>query len=496
MSLYDLEVEKDFLGILLNNPDVWGEIHWIAEKDFSQPHRPFFVVIKQQLENHEKVLSTVLISERIKSYNIDLKVDAYDYIESLKLRTRLSEKTEILPILKELKRLTVRRELIQKCEEAQKKLREDKSLDAEGMVGVVTNSLTSVNTDFYKSGETEDLMDGTIEMIEERGENEKEDLGYVGVLPSIDKTIGPLIHPGSFCNISARSGVGKSSLGFFYSSLTAELHENIYLLWLDAGEMTKEQLQFRATCCLSKGRVPLWALRSGVWRKNKEWVDIIRGDVWPRVRGLIQRIDYRSVGGLSPKEKVNLMRRHYYRKVPKDGFLCIVDDYLKGMESLNRETKEYQAIGYYASDVKSLVTEEINGGFMTFTQSNRTGISKGKKASEIVDNDSVISISDRIKDNCTTNFLMRFKVMEELAKEENKFGNILLKNLKTRDGLGRDFESFIRPIKLSNGQFAEDYFNLDYHNFYFKDKGLYSEMLNRLGQVTVDLSTGQHEVIL
>jgi hypothetical protein len=135
------------------------------------------------------------------------------------------------------------------------------------------------------------------------------------------------------------------------------------------------------------------------------------------------------------------------------------------------------------------VTEEINGGFMTFTQSNRFGISKGKKIEDIVDNDSVVSISDRIKDNCTTNFLMRFKVTEELAQQKNAFGNIALKSLKTRDGLGRDFESFIRPIKLSNGQYTEDYFNLDYHGFHYVDKGLCSQMLATLGHVAVDTST-------
>jgi hypothetical protein len=282
--------------------------------------------------------------------------------------------------------------------------------------------------------------------------------------------------------------VGKSSFGFFYSVSTVEKHPDMRLLWLDAGEMTLQQLQFRAAACFSKGRVPLWALRSGQWRKNKDWVDVIRGDVWPRVQRLIGRCEFKNVSGMSAKEKTNYMRRHYFNKVGKEHFLVVVDDYLKGMESLNKETKEYMSIGYYTSDVKNLVTDEINGGFMTFTQSNRMGISKGKKIEELQDNDSVISLSDRIKDNCTTNFLMRFKVMDELSREKNSFGNMVLKNLKTREGLGRDFESFIRPIKVGNG-YVDDHFNLDYHGFYFEDKGRHADMLRMLGHTAVDLST-------
>lgn len=489
-SLYSPDLEQHFLGLLLNyGSDLWSEVNLISEKDFAEVRRPVFQVIKLQLDaTPPQPISPIILVEKLKSYGRTTigEVDSLTYLEGLQRRGRLIEKKDAMGILKELKKQTVKRELIEKCDKAKAEVMRANNI--EDIVSAVTATISSVNTEFFKSGETEDIFSDMVEVIEERGNQQTEDLGYVGVFPSIDKTIGPLISRSSFCNVTARSGVGKSSFGFYYSVLTAEKYPECYLLWLDAGEMTKQQLQFRAACCFSKGRVPLWALRSGAWRKNKEWTDIIRGEVWPRVQKLIGRVEYRSVGGMTAKEKTNFMRRHYFNKVGKDHFLIIVDDYLKAMESLNKDTKEYQSIGYYTSDVKNLVTDEINGGFMTFTQSNRFGVSRGKKADEIIDNDSVISLSDRIKDNCTTNFLMRFKVPEELAREKNMFGNVVLKNLKTREGLGRDFEKFVRPIKLSNGQFAEDYFNLDYHGFYYQDKGLYSEMMANLGHIAIDLS--------
>jgi replicative DNA helicase len=378
----------------------------------------------------------------------------------------------------------VKRQLIAACK---KTILEVEKVDSlEEMTNAVTSTISAVNTNYFKDGETTDMFATMEANIEERGAAEKEDAGYVGVLPSIDSTLGPLIHPGSLSLICARSGNGKSSFGFHYVVHTAELYD-LPILWMDKGEMTVEQLQFRAACCFAKGKVPLWAVRSNGWRKKPEWVDAMRGEVFPRVRKLKGKFQFKSIAGLSRLEMISFMKRYYYNKIGRGNFLILVDDYLKGTESMGKDTKEYQEIGYYTSAVKSLVTEDINAGFMTFAQTNRFGVSKGKKAEDIVDNDSIISLSDRIKDNCTSVLLMRYKVMEELAREKNAFGNVLMKVTKIRDGLGRDYDKFVRPIKLAKG-YADDYFNLDYHGFHYRDMGLFSQVCDRLGHTAIDLS--------
>ncbi len=342
---------------------------------------------------------------------------------------------------------------------------------------------------------TQELFSSIVDLVEERGNNpvEPEAIGYMGVFPSVDLSLGALIGKAQFVNVSARQGNGKSSFAFFYTVMTAERH-NLPILWCDAGEMTLEQLQFRAVCCLSEGRVPLWAVRSGKWRNNVEWERIIRKEIWPRVKKL--RLYYRSVSGMSPKDKVAFMRRFYLNKIGRGNFLIIVDDYLKGVESmLNKHSQEYQEVGYYVAAAKTLVTEEIDGSFWTSTQSNRTGVYKGKKAADIVDNDSVVSLSDRINHNATHSFLMRYKVPEELAAEKNQFGNMVLKVLKTRDGMGRDYEQFIRPIKLPSGGFAENYFNINHQTFYYRDMGWFSKMLEMVGQGVVQMDAAGDKTI-
>lgn len=483
LFLYD--VEQDLLGLLLSVPEVWPDVQFISRDEFSEVRQHLFDVIKQQLDTNQSVAPSIL-TEKLKSYGQTTTgdVDTFVYLDGLSRRGKLIDKKHALELAKELKKATVKRQLRAACLKAAKDV--EKANTFEEMTNVVTTAVTSVNTEYYRGGETSDLF-GTMEAnIEARGNQEKEELGYVGVLPSIDSTLGPLLHKSGMSLICARSGNGKSSFGFFYSVLTAERH-GLPILWLDKGEMTEEQLQFRAACCFSQGKIPLWAVRSNGWRRNKEWVDIMRGEVFPRVRKLRGKFHFKSVAGLSRKEMVAFVKRYYFNKIGRDNFLIVVDDYLKGVEAMGKDSKEYQEIGYYTSAMKSLVTDEINAGFMTFAQTNRFGVSKGKKVEDIVDNDSVISLSDRIKDNCTSVLLMRYKVMQELAAEKNAFGNVLIKVSKIRDGLGKDYDKFVRPIKLAKG-YADDYFNLDYSGFHYRDMGLFSEVCKRLGHTAIDLS--------
>ena len=274
--------------------------------------------------------------------------------------------------------------------------------------------------------------------------------------------------------------MGKSSFGFYYCVWVAEKF-SLPLLWLDSAEMTVEQLQMRAVCCLSEGKIPLWAVRSGEWRKNPVWRQLVHDEIWPRVKRI--SMSYKNVGMMSPKEKVAFIRRFYYSKVGRSNFLIIGDDYLKGIESLSKNSAEYQALGYYVGAVKSLVTDDINAGYWTAIQGNRSIITAGKKMSELQDSgEQGASISDRVVQQATNAFLMRYKIPEELANEHGLFGNIVLKKAKLREGYGRDYEKIARPIKLPNGSFTENYWHLQSTNFHYTDKGLHSDAMEALGQ--------------
>lgn len=486
-SLYNVEVEAHTLALLIQYPDVWGDFYLIDESDYSKVNRSIYSLLKGQLSQTPPAsVSPLVIAERAKGYSITVEgVDIYDYLEGL--RIRFVQKQDAPALARELKRLSVRRQLVEKAASVQKTLIANPNATFEEMSGTVEKTLSSITTEYCKPEVYDVLGENMIGAVEKRADNpvDPSQMLYQGPIASINKTVGPLIFPGSFTTVIARTAVGKSSLGFFWCVYVAERY-NLPLLWLDAAEMTVEQLQMRAVCCLSEGRIPLWAVRSGEWRNNPAWLKIVRNEVWPRVRKI--QMYYKNVGGMSPKEKISFIRRFYYSKVGRNQFLIIGDDYLKGVEALSKQSAEYQALGYYVGDVKTLVTDEINAGYWTSLQGNRSIISAGKKASELQDSGEMgAGISDRVVQQSTNALLMRPKVVEELAQENSLFGNLVLKKAKIREGYGREYEKLIRPIKTPSGSFVENYWHIDGSNFFYRDKGLHSEAMEILGHTQVKM---------
>lgn len=489
-NLFSVEIEAQILSTILQHPITWGEFHLVDRNDWSIAHQPLYDLLALQLNSAPTGSVTPLVlSEKGKGLGIGTLqggFEIYPYLEGL--TTRFCEAKDATHLARELKRLTVRREQIARLESARKKLVETPGISFEEMDALSTRALSEINTAYHKPDVVE--LFATMEVnIEARADNpiDPDAQLYQGPIPSINRTIGPIIFPGSFTCTIARTATGKSAFSFYYCVLTAERY-NLPLLWLDAGEMTLEQIQMRAVSALSEGKVPLWMVRTGEWRKHPTMTKLVRA-LWPRVKKL--RLFYHNTSGMTPKEKVAFMRRFHYSQVARDEFLIICEDYLKGVEALGRDRQEYQAVGYYVSDTKGLVTNEINAGYWSTLQSNRSGISKGKKVEEMQDNEGSASLSDRIAWECTNQFFMRFKEPVELAKERSLFGNVVLKPTKTREGYGREYEKILRPVKLANGSFATNHFNLGFSQFSYTDHGLHSEAMVVLGEAPTDLSDGK-----
>ena len=245
---------------------------------------------------------------------------------------------------------------------------------------------------------------------------------------------------------------------------------------------------------MSEGQIPYWAVHRGEWRKNKEWSDLIRSNLWPRAEKMVGRMGFKNIGGMSTKDRISFIRRYYYNKVGRGNHLLIHDDYLKSVDAGNQRTPEYQSMGYYVGDQKTLITEEIIASVWTSVQNNRMGVTTGKRESEIIDSEETFSLSDRILQQSTHSFSLRPKVVEELAREMQLFGNLRLTPLKKRQLLGEHYLDMIVPVKLASGKFTQNAFNLETKGFWYQDKGTLKEMLATLGQGVVNLSNGKPAV--
>ena len=453
------------------------------QSDFNSFRKTVFSVLKGQLDSiPQGSVNPVMLVEKLSSLGVsDFDgVKPIDYLNGLATIFPINT-SKGLDVVKELKKWTVRRELVDKCDEAKAKLvspqTPQKPIDE--IVGIVDKALSDIGTKYYQS-ETDGLFDDIIEIVEDRGNNpiNPEEMGFMGPFASINRTIGSCSYPGAFTVIAARAKAGKSTISFFYNVFLAEKY-NLPVLHLDAAEMTKEQLQMRAVCCLSAGRIPLWAVKSGEWRKNKEWVQIIRDDIWPRVKKI--KFYYKNIGEMNKDDFVSYILRFYYKNVGRDNHLLINWDYIKGVEAIGKQSQEYQAVGYMVNALKHVITEEIEASVMAGVQTNRSGTVTGKQDKDINDSEDVISLSDRISQMATNLFILRFKTPEMLSQENNNFGNMILKSVLERELLGKHYEELLVPVKMPDGRMVKNYFNLQSTNFHYKDLGTLAEMNRRLG---------------
>lgn len=486
MSLYNLDIETGILALLIQDCTSYGDLSQLEASDFSTTNSGVFSLIKQQLDcNPQGSVTPMVLADKARGYGIKLQdLEVGEYLEAL--RIKYVQKSDATQLAAELKRLTVRRKLISQVDEIKKELVTRQDVPLKDMTSLVERGLSSVSTTHHLS-EFTSVFETLEQVTEKRGDNpiEPEDIGYQGPFPTMTRVLGNLCVQNQMVCIGARTGNQKSAFGFFYN-LHVAIKFGTPILLMDIGEMTLERIQRRAVCCLAEGRIPLWAIASGKWRESKEWTHIIRHEIWPKIRGL--KFDYINVGNFSPRERISLIRRFYYQKVGRGNVFGILDDYLKGMESLGKNTAEHQSIGYYVNDMKSLITNELPAWYHTSVQNNRTGIYQGKKAEDIIDSEDQMGLSDRIIQQSDWGFILRWKHVSEISMQSGGlFGNMKLTPVKTREALGREYEKALRPVKLPSGSFSQNYFNLDSKSFFFSDRGDLNMMLQTLGQTAVPM---------
>ena len=497
LSLYQPDIEAQALALLLKHGgEIWGEFYLTDRQDWSEPHRPLWDIISLQLSSQPQgSLDPLLLSTKLAGAGVTTLQGGFlpfDYLEGL--TNRYVEKGQASHYARELKRLRVRRDLLVKLDTAKKELLQQPNMSFTEMTGLMERELSAITTAYYKPEVTE-VWGNLIQIVEDRAAKplKPDEIGYLGPFKSINETVASLCYHGSYTVIASRSGGGKSSLGWYYQTYLLEKYESTFLLHLDAAEMSFDELCWRAVCALSNGAIPYHAVYSGDWAKNPSWVKLVRGDLWPRVMKMKDRMFFKNVGGMSTQERIAFIRRFYYQKVGRSRHLLVNDDYLKSVASDNRREQEYQTMGFYVGDQKTLITDEITASVWTGLQKNRTGITTGKKEEDIDDSEGSFSLSDRILQQSTHSFGLRFKVEEEMAREMNLFGNLKLTLLKKRQLLGKRYKEMLIPIKTDKGKFIADGFNLNVENFSYTDRGTFREMYMTLGKGKVDLGEGENQ---
>lgn len=490
--IYSYEIEKQVLSGIMQCQHKWPEIsNFLKDEDFysedSKVNISIFRLLKQALDNAETINETILI-QRIQQLKISFpdSIDIGEYILSFSL-CKLTDETFEASI-KELKKFSVRRGVYEACKKVASYVKKaDPSIPYSELIDTSDKLYNEAIQNFESVDKGPiNLFELVEPMIEERGNNPVEEFGLMGPHPRINELYGSLLRGGNISVVVARAKVGKTQFCMDFATKICQMHK-VPVLHFDNGEMSEEELIMRQMSAMTG--IPTHFFETGKWRKmtwkgmsSAEVVDVVRAS-YNRVKGM--KFYYENVAGMSPDEMVSLLKRFYYSKIGRGNDLVFSFDYIKSDFSNLGKTDGWQQVAYMVHRFKQCIHRELcfDGyrpvSMLTSVQSNRLGITRGRNAEDIVENESVVSLSDGITQFCSQLFLLRKKLPEEIHEEGSKWGTHKLINLAARH-LGSDPMRAINPVQMPDGSHKDNYINLNFENFSITEKGDLLDWVNSM----------------
>ena len=480
--IYSYELEKQLLAGLLKEPQALTEIcNFISVSDFyseqSSLNSTIFRIIEQAVNAGEDV-DEIIIAQRVNEVGISFEdnLNPSDYIKSLCLRKVPSGNT--IKTAKELKKYSIRREILKSSNTIAKKMKGMSPETSYADIIEAADKIYNSKINLYEIGNDipVNIYDDMESIIEHRGNNPVTEFGMFGPHDKINSIYGSLLRPGNITVVVARSGVGKTQFCMDYCTKVS-LKYNVPVLHFDNGEMSKEELIMRQCSALSN--IPMHLLESGKWRQaGKTVVDKVRS-VWAKVKDL--KFYYYNVGGMDVDSMINTLKRFYYSKIGRGNKMIFSFDYIK-TSSEKSNKNEWQVVGEMVDKFKKCIQKEIleDGNpvipMITSVQSNRYGITNNRNAQNIIDDESVVSLSDRIIHFCSHMFILRSKSNDEIIDEHDSFGTHKLINIKSRH-LGKDIAGAIEPVRVGDN-LRNNFINLEFRNFSITEKGDLRDIVN------------------
>ncbi|MAG59386.1 hypothetical protein CMO96_01165 [Candidatus Woesebacteria bacterium] len=485
--VFSHEVEQQLLGALLNHPKKYVEVapHLAASDFVSDVNGVIFSFLKSDYDQGN-FIDEVILSERIKLSGISFEdnINITEYTRGLKLR--MSSPDSVTEATKELKKLSVRRERAETGIQLTKKM---KNLDSSKSLTEIIDAadvIYNTHMDLYDNGDNfpKNIFSDMEEVVELKGNNPQSGFGPPGPHKRLHELYGSLLRPGNITTIVARTGVGKTQFVMDFCTKVSIAH-NLPILHLDNGEMSKEELMMRQ--CASLSGVPLNLLETGQWRAGGAAVVKKVRAVWEKVKNY--QFYYQNVGGMNIDSMIQIIKYFYYAQVKRGNPMILSFDYIKTTAESAKNKSEWQVVGEMVDKFKRLIQKDLTMdgeplvSMITSVQSNRSGITTNRSADNIVEDESIVSLSDRITQFSSHLFALRQKTLDELAQEDN-LGTHRLTCFKYRH-LGENIHRAIQPVRLPNGDLKRNFINLNFDNFNITEVGDLQDAVD--SEVDVDL---------
>jgi replicative DNA helicase len=464
--IYSLQVERHVLSGLLKHQDLFADVDvFLTENDFyNDVHCTIYSIFKNIKHKGENV-DKVLLAEKIKNLGISFKdeINIFDYIDNLSFSQITQEAT--MEACKELIKLRVRREISSTADKLKEYVTKNSDESLDSIITKIDQIYNKKISSYSENDMPINIFEGVEDLIEEIGNSPKEDTGLITPYSEFNRMYGGLKN-GNIYAIASRPGGGKSTWVNDICFKTAINPKNKTKTLILDTEMQTVDIQLRMVASLSG--VPVWYLETGNWRKNEEMTKKVR-EAWDKVKKY-EYFHY-HVGNKNIDQVCSIIRRWYLSKVGRGNQAMIAYDYIKLTgEKVGQNWAEHQAIGDKIDKLKR-ISEEIHCPIITAMQLNRTGESFNRKGSEVVDDSSVISLSDRLQWFASFVAIFRRKTLDEITLDGQAFGTHKLIPTKTRfqgkEAAGH--QDLVRRLDPTGKEiWAQNYLNYKaYHQFQF-----------------------------
>lgn len=493
--LYDYTLQQKLITAILKHPQEWLAVKSFFSEDdvVDGDYKDSLVVslVRQAVEKGEAVDANI-IAQRIERMNLNIDADLTLPQYVLSLGARNCAEGSVLKLAKELKKLSRRRKF---CEMADKMKNAMEKMDPSASYIEIIQEADAIYSKDINQFELDgdipvNIYDDMERIVEEAGTNQEPPI--FGKFKTLNKIYGSLHKAGNITCITSRSGGGKSTLAMDECCFVGDKYD-IPVLHFDNGEMSIEELTFRRASAISG--VPHYLIESGKWRNNPQTAQKVR-DALQKIKSGKSKFYYYCVAGMTADEMVGLATKFYYSTVGRGNRMILSFDYIKTTNQLGGNMTEWQVVGEIVDKFKKFVQKDIlfenrpMVSMFTSVQSNRMGVTTNKKADQIIDDESTVSLSDRIIQFCSHMFILRKKTMDEIADEGSQFGTHKLICIKARH-LGEDVMGHLEPVK-DGDKLRQNFINLEFANFSIAEKGDLRDIVKSKG-TTPRLQTQNHD---
>lgn len=478
-TLYSKELEMELLGGLINNPEAFPEIDsFITVDDFYSKENYYIYfgltqIISDYVASSTKVNATLLHDKVFPVFKDRRGLDLLEYIRDLSFYTASFDDT--IKSAKSLSRVTYKRLMDKKLEEARKLVREEGSIDK--INADIYESITSVEKLYTSSSDPINITACSVGVIEDRVNNPKPlGIPWPDQYSQVNKIMGDLVI-GQVSIIGARAKQGKTTM-------LADIAESVAargtkVLFIDTEMDTRWILDRRAA---AMSGISFYEIATGYWKPESV-------QKWNAAKPEFDKRKpfFHIHQPLADANQLcSIIRRFKHSHCKKDENFLVIYDYmhLTG-EATSNHHQGYQILTDKTTKLKA-VCHEMGAACLAAVQLNRGGENKNRKSNQVTRDLSVIAGSDGIAQKGDKIFWWGKKSEDEMHEDniqgQGDYGTHMLLPLAARIqgeyAMGFD-DSRRRIMDDGSERSVPFYFNFEIKNFKVTEMGSLDDIIAR-----------------